>query len=153
LKKYQEDQVKGTVEATKKILEQGQWKQMEKNVADALTQVEKENLKEKYYTELEKVNWKQLEDRLRLSYNQINWEKVNTQLNTAISTIRLDSLKQIYSITLSDLCQAESWMTENKCQSIPDTDLRLNEIKEQRERVQEQLKIIKSIKQRKIIHL
>lgn len=153
LKKYQEEQVKGTVEATKKILEQGQWKQVEKNVADALTQVEKENLKEKYYTELEKVNWQKLEDRLRLSYNQINWEKVNAQLNSAICTIRLDSLKQIYSITLSDLCQAENWMTENKCQSIPDTDLKLNEIKEQKEKFQEQLKIISAIKQKKIIHL
>jgi bla regulator protein BlaR1 len=153
LKKYQEDQVKGTVEATKQILEQGQWKQMEKNVADALTQTEKENLKEKYYTELEKVNWQKLEDRLRLSYNQINWDKVNTQLNTAISTIRLDSLKQTYSIALNDLCQAETWMTENKCESIPDTDLKLKEIKVQRVKVQEQLKTINAIKQRKIIHL
>jgi len=122
-------------------------------VADALTQVEKENLKEKYYTELEKVNWQKLEDRLRLSYNQINWENVNAQLNSAICTIRLDSLKQIYSVTLSDLCQAENWMTENKCQSIPDTDLKLNEIKEQKEKFQEQLKIISAIKQKKIIHL
>ncbi len=153
LKKYQEEQVKGTVEATKKILEEGQWKQVEKNVADALTQVEKENLKEKYYTELEKVNWKILENRLRLAYNEINWDKVNTQLSTAISTIRLDSLKQTYSIALNDLCQAENWMTENKCQSIPDTDLKLNEIKEQREKVQEQLKIIKAIRHKKIIHL
>jgi len=153
LKKYQEEQVKGTVEATKKILEQGQWKQVEKNVADALTQVEKENLKEKYHIELEKVNWKKLEDRLRLSYNEINWDKVNTQLNTAISTIRLDSLKYTYSIALNDLCQAETWMTQNKCQSIPDTDLKLKEIKCQKEKVENQLKIITAIKHKKIIHL
>jgi len=141
------------VEATKKILEQGQWKQMEKNVADALTQVEKENLKEKYYIELEKVNWKQLEDRLRLSYNQINWDKVNTQISTAITGIKLDSLKQTYSTALEDLCQAETWMTENKSQSIPDTDLKLCEIKAYKEKVQQQLKLISSIKQRKIVHL
>ena len=153
LKKYQEDQVKGTVEATKKILEQAQWKQVEKNVADALTQVEKENLKEKYYTELDQVNWHKLESRLRLAYNQINWDKVNTQLNTAITGIKLDSLKQTYSMALDDLCQAETWMTENKCQSIPDTDLKLKEIKLQKEQVVQQLKIINAIKERKIIHL
>jgi len=153
LKKYQEEQVKGTVEATKKILEDGQWKQVEKNVADALTQVEKENLKEKYYTELEKVNWGNLENRLRLSYNQLNWDKINTQLNTAITAIKLDSIQQNYSIVLNDLCEAENWMTENKCQSIPDTDLKLKEIKLQKGKVQEQLKIINAIKLRKIIHL
>ncbi|HEY0432454.1 MAG TPA: M56 family metallopeptidase, partial [Chitinophagaceae bacterium] len=37
LKKSQEEQVKGVVAATKKVLEQGQWKVVEKNVADALT--------------------------------------------------------------------------------------------------------------------
>jgi hypothetical protein len=153
LKKYQEEQVKGTVEATKKILEEGQWKQVEKNVADALTQVEKESLKEKYYTELEKVNWQKLENKLRLSYNDINWDKVNTQLRTAISTIKLDSLTQVYSLALNDLCQAENWMTENKCESIPDTNLKLNEIKLQKERVQEQLKTIDAIRHKKIIHL
>jgi hypothetical protein len=92
LKKYQEQQVKGTVEATKKILEEGQWKQVEKNVADALTENEKECLKQKYYLDLAKVNWQKLEDKLRLSYNNINWEKVNTQLNTAITTIKLIAL-------------------------------------------------------------
>ena len=153
LRKYQEDQVKGTVEATKKVLEEGQWKQVEKNVADALTQVEKESLKEKYYTELEKVDWQKLEAKLRLSYNNINWDKINTQLYAAISTIKLDSLNQVYSLALNDLCKAENWMSENKCASIPDTDLKLNEIKIQKEKVQNQLKIITAIRQKKIIHL
>lgn len=153
LKKYQEEQVKGTVEATKKILEEAQWKEVEKSVGDALTQLEKESLKVKYYSELEKVNWRQLETRLRLAYNQINWDKVNIQLNTAITGIKLDSLKQTYSIALSDLCQAETWMTENKCQSIPDTNLKLCEIKHHKQQVQEQLKLINAIKQRKIVHL
>jgi beta-lactamase regulating signal transducer with metallopeptidase domain len=153
LKKYQEEQVKGTVAATKKVLEAGQWKQVEKNVADALTQVEKENLKEKYYAELDKVNWKKLEDRLRLSYHDINWDKVNTQLGAAISTIKLDSLTDLYSTTLTGLAQAENWMTENKCQSIPDTDLNLCEVKAQQAKVQQLLKRVQAIKEKKIIHL
>jgi len=153
LKKYQEQQVKGTVEATKKILEEGQWKQVEKNVADALTENEKECLKQKYYLDLAKVNWQKLEDKLRLSYNNINWEKVNTQLNTAITTIKLDSLTEVYNVALDDLNKAEDWMTQNKALSIPDTDLQLGQIKVQKQQVQKQLETIKAIKERKIIHL
>ena len=153
LKKYQEQQVKGMVEATKKILEEGQWKQVEKKVADALTENEKECLKEKYYVELAKVNWKKLEDKLRLSYNNINWDKVNNQLNTAITTIKLDSLTEVYNVALDDLDKAENWMTQNKVSSIPDTDLQLCEIKQQKKQVQQQIQTIKAIKDRKIIHL
>jgi bla regulator protein BlaR1 len=153
LRKYQEDQVKGTVEATKKVLEQGQWKQVEKNVGDALTQDEKSNLKEKYYAELDKVNWKQLEDKLRLSYNDINWDKVNNQLSVAISNIKLDSLENVYSVTLNGLSQAENWMIDNQCQSIPDTDLKLCEVKCKKQKLQKVLSTITAIKERKIIHL
>ena len=153
LRKYQERQVKGTVEATKKVLEEGQWKQVEKNVADALTQDEKKNLKVKYYAELDKVNWKQLEDKLRLSYNNINWDKVNNQLSVAISNIKLDSLENVYSVTLNGLSQAEHWMVDNQCQSIPDTDLKLCEVKCKKQRVQKVLNTITAIKERKIIHL
>ncbi|HET9824312.1 MAG TPA: M56 family metallopeptidase [Chitinophagaceae bacterium] len=153
LKKYQEEQVKGTVEATKKVLEQGQWKEVEKNVADALTETEKANLKRQYYAELDKVNWKGLENKLRLSYNNINWDRVNTQLGVEISNIRLDSLANIYSISLDGLSKAENWMTENRCQSIPDTDLKLGEVKVQKEKVEKVLKTITALKERKIIHL
>jgi hypothetical protein len=153
LKKYQEEQVKGTVEAAKKILEEGQWKQVEKNVADALTENEKECLKQKYYVNVANVNWQKLEDKLRLSYNNINWEKVNTQINTAITTIKLDSLTEVYNVALDDLNKAEEWMRQNKAISIPDTDLQLNEIKVHKEQVHKQLETIKAIKERKIIHL
>jgi len=153
LKKYQEEQVKGTVEATKKILQEGQWKEVEKKVADALTENEKACLKQKYYVDLAKVNWQKLEDKLRFSYNTINWEKVNTQLNTAITTIKLDSLTEVYNVALEDLNKAEDWMTQNKAVSIPDTDLQLDEIKVHKKQVQKQIETIKAIKERKIIHL
>ncbi len=153
LKKSEEEQVKGAVEATKKVLEQTQWKQVEKNVADALTQVEKENLKEKYFIELQKVNWKKLEERLRLSYNNINWGKVNVQLGDAITNITLDSLTTAYNMALTDLNTAEKWMNENKVESIPDTDLKLGEVKLQMDKLQKQMETIHEIKNKKIIHL
>ena len=105
------------------------------------------------YSELDKVNWQKLEDKLRLSYHHINWDKVNTQLNTAISTITLDSISKVYSLALTDLCKAENWMTENKVVSIPDTDLQLKEIKIEKQNLQKQLKTIKAIRNKKIIHL
>jgi len=153
LKKSEVEQVQGAVAATKKVLEQGQWKQVEKNVGDVLTQVEKEDLKEKYLNEVDKVNWQKLEEKLRVSYNNINWLKVNTQLNTAITAITLDSLKTVYTVALSDLNTAQDWMTQNKVTSIPDTDLKLAEVKMETEKVQKNLKTIKAIKNKKIIHL
>ena len=153
LKKSETAQVTEVVAATKKVLEEGQWKVMEKNIADALTQVEKEKLKEKYYSELDKVNWQKLENKLRLSYNQINWNKVNAQLNTAITNITLDSLNCVYNLALTDLDKAQTWMSENEVESIPDTDLKLEEVKVQKEQVENQLRTIKAIKEKKIIHL
>jgi hypothetical protein len=153
LKKCEVEQVKGAVAATKKVLEQGQWKQIEKNVADALTQSEKENLKEKYLTEVEKVNWQKLEKKLRQSYNQINWPRVNAQLSTAITNIKLDSLTTVYNLALTGLNEAQTWMDENNVESIPDTDLKLEEIKVHKEQLEKQLETIKAIKTRKIIHL
>ncbi|HEY2721970.1 MAG TPA: M56 family metallopeptidase [Chitinophagaceae bacterium] len=153
LKKSQIEQVQGAVAATKKMLEQGQWKQLEKNIADALTENEKANVKKKYLDNVEKINWQKLEEKLKLSYNQINWNRVNAQLNTAITKITLDSLVTEYNSTLSDLSTAQKWMTENQVESIPDTDLKLGEVKAQTDRVQKEIEIIKAIKAKKIVRL
>jgi beta-lactamase regulating signal transducer with metallopeptidase domain len=153
LKKAEMAQVNEAVAATRKVLEEGQWKQVEKNIADVLTEVEKENLKEKYYNELDKVNWRRLEERLRLSYDRINWNKVNAQLNTAITNIKLDSFTTVYNSALADLNIAQNWMTENQVECIPDTDLKMGEVKIQTQQIQKQLERIKAVKAKKIIHL
>jgi hypothetical protein len=153
LKKAEIAQVNEAVAATKKVLEEGQWKQVEKNIADVLTEVEKENLKEKYYNELDKINWRRLEERLRLSYDRINWNKVNAQLNTAITNIKLDSLITVYNSALADLNTAQAWMNENQVECIPDTDLKMGEVKLQTQQIQKQLERVRAIKDKKIIHL
>ncbi|MFI5188372.1 MAG: M56 family metallopeptidase [Chitinophagales bacterium] len=153
LKRSEINQVKGAVAATKKVLEEGQWKQVEKNIADALTEAEKQNVKEKYLSDVEKINWPKLEEKLKLSYNQINWTRVDAQLGAAITNIKLDSLTTVYNLALDDLDKAQDWMNENKVESIPDTDVKLNEIEVQKEQVEKQLKTIKAIKAKKIIHL
>jgi len=153
LMQEEEEQVKGTVAATKKILREGQWRTVEKNVADALTLAEKENLKMDYYTQLDKVDWKKLENRLRISYNNINWDKVNAQMGNAITKITIDSLTTVFNLALTNLNTAETWMTANNSNSIPDTDLKLKEVQTQKEKVLQQLKTLSGIKQRKIIHI
>jgi hypothetical protein len=59
----------------------------------------------------------------------------------------------VYNVALEDLDKAENWMTENKVESIPDTDLQLKEVQVQKEKVQRQLETVKALKERKIIHL
>jgi beta-lactamase regulating signal transducer with metallopeptidase domain len=149
----QEVQVKRAVEATKKIVEQGQWKQVEDEVADAMTQAEKENLKAKYYSQAEKVNWNQLENKLKLSYDDINWETVNNKLSSAITSFKIDSVKMACNVALSEIVKAETWMEENKSTSIPDTDVKLEAVKGMKLKLQGQLKVINEIKRKKIIHL
>jgi beta-lactamase regulating signal transducer with metallopeptidase domain len=153
LMQEEEAQVQGTVAATKKILKEGQWKTVEKNVADALTMAEKENLKTRYYTELDKVDWKKLENRLRISYNNINWDNVNAQMGNALSKITIDSLTTVFNVALTNLNTAETWMTANNINSIPDTNFKLLEVQMQKEKVQQQLKTLSAIKERKIIHI
>jgi bla regulator protein BlaR1 len=153
LKKYQVAQVKQAVEATKKVLEQSKWKQVEKTTADALTSTEKEMLKEKYYYELSRLDWKKLENKLKVSYNDLNWDNINFKLSAEMTNIKLDSLTVVYNLALSNLGKAEGWMKENNCSSIPDTDLQLKEVKDQEEKLNQQLRTIKAIRNKKIIHL
>jgi hypothetical protein len=148
-----EAQVKGTVAATKKILKEGEWKEMEKNFGEVLTQSEKESVKFKYDIELERMDWKKLENRLRLSYNDINWDKVNNSINSAITKITLDSLTNVINLALTNLDAAETWMTNNQCNTIPDTDLNLKIIQAEKEKVQQKLKIVNAVKQKKVVRI
>lgn len=153
LTEVEEEQVQTTVEATKKVLKEGQWKEVEKNVADALTKNEKELLKLQYNKDLAEVDWKQLENRLRLSYDQLNWDKINYQLSTAINNIALDSIQNVYTTAIENLKVAEKWMVENKVNSVPDTDVQLKEVKAQTEKLRATLRTVNAVKAKKIIRL
>jgi bla regulator protein blaR1 len=153
LDKHQEDQVKEALDATKKILEEGQWKTMEKSMADAMTQMEKAKAKQEYYSELKKLDWKKLENRIRFSFDNINWDQVNCQLESQVTSIRVDSLTKVYCVAMDGLRKAEKWMNENKVESIPDTDLKLEEIQAEKENVQEVLQRLRDVQHKKIVHL
>ncbi len=153
LKNYQELQVKEALDASKRVLENIQWKAVEEKVADVMTQQQKDQLKSTYQKELDKVDWDQIQDRLRMAYDKIDWDKINDQLGKAVSLIRLDSLKQIYNEAASNLNLVAKELNENHLTGIPDTDITLKEVNEKKEQIQKVLQSIKDVKSKTTIHL
>ncbi|HMK18367.1 MAG TPA: M56 family metallopeptidase [Chitinophagaceae bacterium] len=150
----EECKVKEAVDATKKILQESEWKAMEKNYADAFSAAEKSQLKSEYNAEIaDKVNWNNLEDKLRLSYSQINWEEVNQKLNTSLVQIKLDSIQQQINFSLKTLVNVEKAMKENNVTAIPDSDVTLQLVQENQQKAKDQLAIIKAAKVKKIVRL
>jgi len=150
----EEVKVKEAVDATKKILQESEWKAMEKNYADAFSAAEKTQLKSEYNFEIaDKVNWNKLEDQLRLSYSQINWEDVNQKINTSLVQIKLDSLQQQINFNLKTLINVEKAMKENKVCAIPDTDITLQVVQENQQKAKDQLAKIKAARVKKIVRL
>ena len=150
----EECKVKEAVDATKKILLESEWKEMEKNYADAFSASEKSKLKSEYNAEIaDKVNWNNLEDKLRLSYSQINWDDVHQKLNTSLFQIKLDSIQQQVNFNLKTLVNVEKAMKENNVTAIPDSDITLQLVQENQQKAKDQLAIIKSAKVKKIVRL
>jgi bla regulator protein blaR1 len=153
LKKYQEAQVKGALEASKKVLEATQWKKLEKNIADVFTQKEKEKLRIEYQRTLAKFDWNKWEDKLRQAYDQVNWDKVNEQLNKAVNNIRLDSLHKVYSATAIKLNEVQKLLAEQNMKGIPDTDISIQELQKKQCEIQKGLNNLNALRKKKVIHL
>ena len=149
----EEKKLQATIDATKRILEEKQWHEIEKNYAEVYNSVEKELLKNEYQKEVDKVDWNKLETQLRLSYEKINWDKVNEQVNLSLTQIKLDSIQNQVKIAINDLVYLENWLKENNTTSIPDTDISLDQIREKRQKMKLQLDKIRVIKSKKIIRL
>ena len=153
LTQYEEQQVKGAISASKKVVEEGQWRKMEKDIAEVLTQQQKEQLKSVYKQEMNKVDWEKWENKLRLAYDQVNWEKVNLQLDLAVQNIHLDSLNHAYSIALSNLTVLQNELKELDISCIPDTDISIKSLDARKKEVQKAINVIKAVRNRKIVHL
>ena len=134
-------------------MEEVQWKEVEKSIADAFSEMEKKEIKEVYERELNKFNWPQLENKLKLAYAQIDWDQVNMQLNAALNQIRIDSLQRVYNDVSIRLNEVKKEMVEKKINSIPDTDITLKTIDERKKNLQESLKKLKAIREKKIVSL
>lgn len=150
----EEVKVKEAVDATKKILQESEWKAVEKKYADAFSAAEKNKLKSEYDFEVaDKVNWSKLEEQLRLSYAQINWEAVGQKINTSLVQIKLDSIQQQLNFNLKTLINVEKALKENNVTSIPDSDVTLQLVQENQQKTKDQLLKLKAVRTKKIVRL
>lgn len=149
----QEEKVKEAVDATKKILQESEWKEVEKKYAEVYNTAEKMKLRSEYKYETDKVNWNKLEDQLRLAYTQIDWKNVDQKINSSLAQIKLDSIQQQLTLTLKSLTDLESQMKESKVNAIPDSDITLQLVQENQQKAKDQLQKIKAARVKKIVRL
>lgn len=148
-----EAKIQETMKATRKILEEKEWKNVEKSYAELLNSTEKSILKDEFLAKVEDFDWNKLENQLKLSYDQINWPKVNEQVQISLAQIRVDSVYVVLSKSLVELDKLEVWMNQNKATSIPDTDITISTINENQKKLKLELDRLKNLKNRKIVNL
>lgn len=153
LEQYQEEQVKAAMDASKKVLENAEWKALEKNIADVFTQREKEKLRKSYQKELDKFDWDKWENKLRLAYDQVDWNRVNEQLTKAVSNIRIDSLQKVYNEAICKIDDVSKELTLNQLKGIPDSDVSLKMLEEKKLEMQKALNKLKATRTKKVVHL
>jgi beta-lactamase regulating signal transducer with metallopeptidase domain len=153
LKDYQEEQVQEALEASKKVLEEQEWKAVENKIADVMTTHEKVLLKDQYEKAVDQVDWEKMETNLRLAYDKIDWIRVNDELNKAMVEIKMDSLQQVYTAALDELSALKKELVLNKVQGIPDTDISLKAVESNKKNIQKAISNLKKIRTRKIVHL
>ena len=132
----------------RKVLENIQWKAIEKSIADVFNSKEKEGLKASYEKQMDKMDWNKWESKLKLAYDKIDWDKINSQLAYAVNQIRFDSIQMVYNKAMSKLEDASKELPLNNLKGIPDTDINLKAI-EQKKAINE----LKAVRSKKIVHL
>jgi len=153
LKDYQEEQVKEALAASRIVLEQKQWKDVENKIADALTTSEKDALKCQYEAELSKVDWTKMKQKLSMAYDKIDWNTVNDNLNSALVEIKIDSVQQLYTVALNELSTIQKQLCENNMKGIPDTDISIESVELKKRNVQKAINTLQKVRTRKIVHL
>lgn len=153
LKKYQEEQVKNVVNASRRLIAEKQWKNMEIQLADAVTESEKEQLKEQYEEKLARADWDKMQEKLRSSYEQIDWNQLNANLGQAMQELRLDSLQQVYFKAIRSLDQLEKQLKESDLTGIPDTGVSLQSLQENKVQLQRAVIELKKARTKKTVRL
>jgi bla regulator protein blaR1 len=155
LTQEQKQQVANTVAATKKVMKTLQWKEVETQIADAMTMKEKAMAQQQYNKELEKINWQHIEQNLKSQYERIDWSRINTNLSNALTEMELDSMQTNCDMVLSQLEKVESQMSQahlTTCSPIPDGSL--TAIKDAKISLKVKLEKIKALRSdKKVIRL
>jgi bla regulator protein BlaR1 len=154
LTKEQKDKVKTTVDATKKVFGNLQWKEVENVIADVLTDQEKQIAKQQYVKELDKAAyWKNIEQNMKAQYNNMDWQVIDDKMNNALAAIKLDSLQKTYTVILNQLNKvtSETKAVVNVC---PLPDQSIEQIKETKEELSNRVNTIKALRSdKKVVRL
>ncbi|MEO5562120.1 MAG: M56 family metallopeptidase [Chitinophagaceae bacterium] len=149
----EEKQVQQAINESKKVLGETQWKEVEKNIADALTRVEKEKVKEAYEKAISKIDWNVVGDKLRVAYDKIDWPMINKQLGNALAEIKFDSLQNVYTVAMDQLSGLQKDLIRENQQGVPDTDINLKSIEAAKKELQKAIDNIKTSKPKQVVHL
>jgi bla regulator protein BlaR1 len=156
LTKEQKEKVKTTVDATKKVVGNLQWKEVENVIADVLTQNEKMMAKDKYMKELNKtIDWENVEQNMKAQYEKIDWQKIDNNVNNALLSLQLDSLQQSYTIVLTELNKLDAEIkTKAKLNVCPLPDQSIEAIERTREELSSRVNTIKALRStKKVVRL
>jgi bla regulator protein BlaR1 len=148
-----EQQVQEAMSEAKKVIKETQWKEVEKSIADALTRVEKDKLKEVYETAINKIDWNTLGDKLRIAYDKIDWPVINYQLDNAIAAIKMDSLQQVYTVAIENISNLQSELVKENQPGIPDSDIDVKSLEVKKVELQKVIDRIRKMKPKEVIHL
>jgi bla regulator protein blaR1 len=149
----EEKQVQQAMVESRKVMQEVQWQEVEKNIADALTRLEKDKVKEEYTKALSKIDWKMIENQLRLSYDRINWTKINIDLDNALAAIKLDSIQQVFTIAFDQVSQLQKELVKSNQPGIPDTDVTVKSLEQKKKEIQVAIDKIRITKPKKVTHL
>jgi bla regulator protein blaR1 len=143
----QKAKVKSTVDATKKVLGNLQWNQVQTTIAEVLTEKEKAIAKQQYVNQLNQAEyWKNVEQNMKAQYQNMDWQKIDDKMNNALTTIQLDSLQKAYTVILTQLnklaTDANAHAELNVC---PLPDQSLEEIQKAREEMSNRVNTIKAL--------
>jgi bla regulator protein blaR1 len=143
----QKAKVKSTVDATKKVLGNLQWNQVQTTIAEVLTEKEKAIAKQQYVNQLNQAEyWKNVEQNMKAQYQNMDWQKIDDKMNNALTTIQLDSLQKAYTVILTQLnklaTDASAHAELNVC---PLPDQSLEEIQKAREEMSNRVNTIKAL--------
>lgn len=146
--------VSNTIEATKKVLANTQWQEVEKEIADGMTPAEKEQARQEYLKALEKADWQGLANKLKQTYKDINWIKIQLHLSEALVAIEHDSLQKVYTEVLHQLEGAENCnTTQMNGKPLPLPDASQAQIKAAKKQVQQSIDSIRHLRKKNVISL
>jgi len=152
----QKEKVKSTVDATRKVLGDLQWKQVEPAIAEVLTEREKVVAKQQYIYELNKsVDWKNVEKNMKAQYETIDWQNLDNKMNNALTVIQLDSLQNAYSVILNQLNKLTNQVKVNaEVKICPLPDQSIEQIQRAKEELSCRVNTIKALRNpKKVVRL